>query len=69
MNKIQCTQFVSSMIKEDFNENDEGINYLFSNYNINKDGLLLFEDFLKFFFDSIKKEINIVWDSLFFIRI
>ena len=41
MNKIQCTQFVSSMIKEDVNENDEGINYLFSNYNINKRWIII----------------------------
>ena len=49
MNKIQCAQFVSSIMKEEVNEDDERINYLFSNYNINNDGLLLFEDFLKFF--------------------
>ena len=65
MNKTQCALFVNSIIKEEVNENDERINYLFSNYNINNDGLLLFEEFLKFYFDLIKNKINVVWDDLY----
>ena len=65
MNKNQYAKLVSSIIKEEVNENDERINYLFSNYNINNDGLLLFEEFLKFYFDSIKDKINVVWDNLY----
>jgi hypothetical protein len=65
MNKIQCAQFISSIFKEEVDENDEKINSLFSNYNINKDGLLLFEEFLKFYFDSIKNKNNVVWNNLY----
>ena len=65
MNKNQYAKLVSSIIKEEVNENDKRINYLFSNYNINNDGLLLFEEFLKFYFDSIKDKINVVWDNLY----
>ena len=65
MNKIQCAQFISSILEEEVNENDKRINSLFSIYNINKDGLLLFEEFLKFYFDSIKNKINVVWDNLY----
>ena len=65
MNKIQCAQFMSSIIEKEVNENDEKIKYLFSNYNINNDGLLLFDEFLKFYFDSIKNKINVVWDNLY----
>ena len=36
---------MNSWIKEDINENNKRINYIFSNYNINNDGLLLFEEF------------------------
>ena len=38
-------------MKEEVNENDERINYLLSNYNINNDWLLLFEEFLIFYID------------------
>ena len=65
MNKNQYAKLVSLTIKKEVNENDERINYLFSNYNINNDGLLLFEEFLKFYFDSIKDKINVVWDNLY----
>ena len=65
MNKIQCAQFISSILKKEVNEDDERINSLFSNYNINKDGLLLFEEFLKFYFDLIKKKSNFVWNNLY----
>ena len=51
MNKNQYAKLVSLTIKEEVNENDERINYLFSNYNINNDGLLLFEEFLIFYID------------------
>ena len=65
MNKNQYAKLVNSIIKEEVNENDERINYLFSNYNINNDGLLLFEEFLKFYFDSINDKIKVVWDNLY----
>ena len=65
MNKNQYAVLMSSIIKEEVNENDEEINDLFSNYNINNDGLLLFEEFLKFYFDSINDKINVVWDNLY----
>ena len=66
MNKFQVSKFMSKVSKKDINENNEKIIDLFINYDFDNDGLLLFEDFFQFYFDSIKKkEINVIWDNLY----
>ena len=65
MNKTQYAKLMSLTTKKEVNENKEIIYYLFLKYNINNDGLLLFEEFLKFYFDSINDKIKVVWDNLY----
>ena len=65
MNKTQYAKLMSLTTKKEVNENKERIYYLFLKYNINNDGLLLFEEFLKFYFDSINDKIKVVWDNLY----
>ena len=64
MNKTQYAKLMSLTTKKEVNENKERIYYFFK-YNINNDGLLLFEEFLKFYFDSINDKIKVVWDNLY----
>ena len=65
MNKIQFSQLLSLINKKEVNENDGRITHLLLIYNINNDGLLLFEEFLKCYFDSIVNNINDVWNNLY----
>ena len=65
MNKIQFSQLLSLIDKKEVNINDDRIKNLFMVYNINNDGLLLFEEFLKYYFDSIVNNINDVWNNLY----
>ena len=66
MNKFQVSKFMSKVSKKEIHENNEKIIDLFLNYDFDNDGLLSFEDFFQFYFDSIKKkEINIIWDNLY----
>ena len=66
MNKFQASRFISKVIKKKKKKNDKVVNHFFSNYDFDNDGLLSFEDFFQFYFDSIKKkEINIIWDNLY----
>ena len=66
MSKSQSIEFMKEINKsddEDNSDNDEYINELFS-YDIDKDGYLLFEDFIQYYYDLIKSDIDIVWDDL-----
>jgi hypothetical protein len=67
MNKIQGAQFVNSMMNMNIqiNENNKYVNNLFSKYDIDNDGLLSFEDFNHFYFNSIKNKIDSVWKHLY----
>ena len=38
--------------------------YKLFSYDIDKDGYLLFEDFIQYYYDLIKSDIDIVWEDL-----
>ena len=58
MSKSQSIEFMKEI------KRDNNINKLFS-YDIDKDGYLLFEDFMKYYYDLIKSKIYFVWDDLY----
>ena len=59
MSKSQLIEFMNKIERND----DENINKLYS-YDIDKDGYLLIEDFIKYYYDLIKYNIDIVWEDL-----
>ena len=67
MNKIQCAKFINSMMNRNIpiNENNEYVNKLFSEFDINKNGLSSFEDFNNFFLNLIKNQNDSVWKRLY----
>ena len=64
MSKIQYSQLLS-LIETDINENEEKVNEVFLNYNIDKSGLLSFEEFINLYLDLIKEDMNRVWKDLY----
>ena len=59
MSKSQSEEFMEKIKRN----NNSNINELFL-YDIDKDGYLLFEDFIKYYYDLIKSDIDIVWEDL-----
>ena len=59
MSKSQSIEFM----KEIKRNNNSNINELFK-YDRDKDGYLLFEDFIQYYYDLIKYDIDIVWEDL-----
>ena len=58
MSKQQSIQFIQTI-----NENSDYVNKLFS-YDSDKDGFLKFEDFIKYYYNLIKSDLNFVWNNL-----
>ena len=59
MSKSQSIEFMKNIKRN----NNDNINELFS-YDRDKDGYLLFEDFIQYYYDLIKKRLYIVWEDL-----
>ena len=59
MSKSQLIEFMNKIKRND----DENINKLYS-YDIDKDGYLLFEEFIQYYYNLIKYDINIAWKDL-----
>ena len=58
MNKEQSINYFTNC---GYDESE--INKLFL-YDKDKDGLILFDDFIKYYYDSINKNLNYVWNNL-----
>ena len=65
MDNISLSKFMSETLNIKVNENDESVLNLLYEYDIDDDGYLLFSDFCKFYYDSIKDNINLVWNDLY----
>ncbi len=65
MDKISLSKFMSETLNIKVNENDENVNNLLFEYDIDDDGYLLFSDFYQFYYDSIKEDVNLVWNDLY----
>ena len=66
MSKSQSIEFMKEIRRKKDEDNydiDEYINELLL-YYINKNGHLLLEDFIKYYYDLIKSDIDIVWKDL-----
>ena len=65
MSKFQYSKLLSLVLKNKINENEEKVNEVFLNYNIDKSGLLSFEEFINLYLDLIKEDMNRVWKDLY----
>ena len=65
MSKFQYSKLLSIVLKNKINENEEKVNEVFLNYNIDKSGLLSFEEFINLYLDLIKEDMNRVWKDLY----
>ena len=60
MNKEQCTNLMNLFS----NKNDNKVNFIFSKYNVKKNGLLTFDEFIKYYNDLICHDVREVWNNI-----
>ena len=58
MNKTQYALYFSNILKKEVNENDSVVENIFLEYNRNRNGLLIFEEFCEFNLDLIQYKID-----------
>ena len=65
MSKFQYSQLLSLVLNNNINENEVKVNKVFLKYNIVKNGLLSFKEFINLYIHLIKKNKNRVWKDLY----
>ena len=65
MSKLKYSKLLSLILKNNVNENEEKVNKVFLKYNIDKSGLLSFQEFINLYLDLIKEDMDSVWKDLY----
>ena len=65
MNKLQTAEFIGSLMDSAIDEESNYVKNVFTNYDLDNDNLLTFNDFSLFFYDMINEKSHIVWKYLY----